>query len=139
MGSQKVRAVCAGGGALLIQTTIRFQHVPQGSFKGPVRFFPDARHQLAVIELDRGAPQIAHFEQLAQETGERRCKAEQKPGRRTDFNVPRKNPDLVPVLADQLIFELEMWLAMHEDLKSTRRVRMLFDHLTESLLDYIKE
>ncbi len=53
-------------------------------------------------------------------------------------NVARRDPDLVPVLAGELMFELEMWLAMHESLKTTRRVRLLFDHLAEALLDYVK-
>ena len=29
-----------------------------------------------------------------------------------------------------------MWLAMHEDLKTSRRVRLLFDHLGRSLKAY---
>jgi DNA-binding transcriptional LysR family regulator len=50
------------------------------------------------------------------------------------LRIAEKNPDLVPVLADTMMFELEMWLVMHEDLKSTRRVRSLFDHLAEGLV-----
>jgi DNA-binding transcriptional LysR family regulator len=50
--------------------------------------------------------------------------------------VAARNPDLVPVLAGQAGFKLEMWLAMHEDLKSSRRVRLLFDHLGRSLKAY---
>lgn len=46
-------------------------------------------------------------------------------------------PDLVPVLADTLRFELEMWLVMHEDLRASRRVRLLFDHLAETLGAYV--
>lgn len=46
-------------------------------------------------------------------------------------------PDLVPVLADSLRFELEMWLCMHEDLRASRRVRLLFDHLAETLGAYV--
>jgi DNA-binding transcriptional LysR family regulator len=51
-------------------------------------------------------------------------------------NVAKKNPDLLPVLPD-LRFELEIWLAMHEDLRTTRRVRLLFDHLAEGLARYV--
>jgi hypothetical protein len=35
-----------------------------------------------------------------------------------------------------MAFELEIWLAMHEDLKSTRRIRLLFDHLSSALAHY---
>ncbi len=43
------------------------------------------------------------------------------------------DPDLVPVVPDEIRFELEMWLCMHEDLKTSRRVRLLYDHLAEEL------
>jgi hypothetical protein len=33
-------------------------------------------------------------------------------------------------------FSLEMWLAMHEDLRMNRRVRLLFDHLSSALTEY---
>jgi DNA-binding transcriptional LysR family regulator len=44
---------------------------------------------------------------------------------------------LVPVLADALAFELGIWVAMHRDLRSTRRVRLLFDHLVTHLRAYV--
>jgi DNA-binding transcriptional LysR family regulator len=53
-------------------------------------------------------------------------------------NLARRDPDLVPVLADTLMFELEMWLAMHESLRTTRRVRLLFDHLAGALAGYVR-
>ncbi|HEY1719811.1 MAG TPA: LysR family transcriptional regulator [Magnetospirillaceae bacterium] len=53
--------------------------------------------------------------------------------------VARRNSDLVPVLHDAIQFTLEMWLVTHEDLKADRRVRLLFDHLSESLTAYAKE
>jgi hypothetical protein len=31
-----------------------------------------------------------------------------------------------------------MWLAMHRDLKATRRIRLLFDHLASDLTTYVK-
>ena len=34
-------------------------------------------------------------------------------------------------------FEMEMWLAMHQALKSSRRVRLLFDHLAKHLRAYL--
>jgi len=51
--------------------------------------------------------------------------------------IARRDPNLVPVLADTFSFELEMWVVMHEDLKANRRMRLLFDHLVEALLVYV--
>jgi hypothetical protein len=42
----------------------------------------------------------------------------------------------VPVLPRAFHFRLEMWLALHEDLRGSRRVRLLFDHLAAELADY---
>ena len=46
---------------------------------------------------------------------------------------------LVPVLANAFHFELEMWVAMHENLKGSRRMRLMFDHLVEGLLQFVAE
>jgi DNA-binding transcriptional LysR family regulator len=51
--------------------------------------------------------------------------------------LARLNPDLLPVLRDTIRFEIPIWLVMHEDLRSTRRVRLLFDHLARSLAAYL--
>jgi DNA-binding transcriptional LysR family regulator len=48
-------------------------------------------------------------------------------------NIAMRTPELVPVLHEQIDFSMEIWLAMHEDLKATRRVRLLFDHLAAGL------
>lgn len=47
------------------------------------------------------------------------------------------DPDLVPVLPDEFGFSLEMWLAMHEDLRSVRRIRLLFDFLVQALEEWV--
>ncbi len=52
------------------------------------------------------------------------------------YGIARRDPDLVPVLPGAIKFELEMWLAMHKDLRGTRRMRLLFDHLAEGLAAY---
>ncbi|MEO8926371.1 MAG: LysR family transcriptional regulator [Caulobacteraceae bacterium] len=51
--------------------------------------------------------------------------------------IARSDPDLVPVLADLFAFDLEVWVVMHEDLKTSRRMRLLFDHLVERLKAYV--
>ena len=53
--------------------------------------------------------------------------------------IAARDPNLVPILAKNFGFELEMWVVMHEDLKANRRMRLLFDHLVEALLGYVAE
>lgn len=53
--------------------------------------------------------------------------------------LAERDPNLVRVLADSVRFELPMWLAMHESLRSVRRVRLLFDHLAEALQDWVAD
>jgi DNA-binding transcriptional LysR family regulator len=52
--------------------------------------------------------------------------------------IARRDPDLIPVLEDQFRAEMEFWVAMHEDLKSSRRMRLMFDWLAEGLSAYVK-
>jgi len=49
-----------------------------------------------------------------------------------------REPKLLPVLAGEVSFRLEMWVAMHESLRSTRRVRMMFEALGEGLAGYVR-
>ena len=53
-------------------------------------------------------------------------------------NIARRTPELVQVLPNAIQYALEVWLVMHEDLKTTRRVRLLFDHLAAGLTAYVK-
>ena len=53
-------------------------------------------------------------------------------------NLAAQAPELTPVLPKAIQFSLEVWLAMHEDLKSTLRVRLLFDHLAIGLKAYVQ-
>ncbi len=52
--------------------------------------------------------------------------------------IARRDPNLVHVLDDVFNFELEAWVVMHEDLKASRRMRLMFDHLVAGLTDYVK-
>lgn len=51
--------------------------------------------------------------------------------------IARRDCALVPVLPDRVRFTLDMWLAMHEDLRGSRRVRLLYDHLATGLCAYL--
>jgi DNA-binding transcriptional LysR family regulator len=53
-------------------------------------------------------------------------------------NIARRTPELVAVMPNAFHYALEVWLVMHEDLKATRRVRLLFDHLAAALTAYVK-
>lgn len=53
-------------------------------------------------------------------------------------HLAARDPNLVPVLADRLTLPLEMWLVMHEDLKASRRVRLLYDVLATELRDAVR-
>jgi DNA-binding transcriptional LysR family regulator len=52
--------------------------------------------------------------------------------------LARRDPDLVPVLPGAFRLMLDCWLAMHEDLRTSHRVRLLFDHLATELTAYLK-
>ena len=53
-------------------------------------------------------------------------------------NLAARTPELEPILPKTIQFSLEVWLAMHEDLKSTLRVRLLFDRLAIGLKAYVR-
>lgn len=52
--------------------------------------------------------------------------------------IARRDPDLIPVLEDVFRYELEIWVAMHEDLKTSRRMRLTFDWLVEGMGAYVR-
>ena len=52
------------------------------------------------------------------------------------YGIARRDPNLTPLLPDALTFELDTWVVMHEDLKNSRRMRLMFDHLVERVSAY---
>lgn len=54
------------------------------------------------------------------------------------YALAKRYPDLVPVLPGAITFELDVWIAMHEDLKTSRRMRLMFDHLAEEMSAYVR-
>ena len=52
--------------------------------------------------------------------------------------IARRTPELVAVLPGAVRFGLDVWLAMHEDLKPSRRVRLLYDWLAAALTAYLR-
>jgi DNA-binding transcriptional LysR family regulator len=53
------------------------------------------------------------------------------------LGIARREPDLIQLLPDGFVFELEVWVAMHEDLRAARRMRLMFDHLAAELQVYV--
>jgi DNA-binding transcriptional LysR family regulator len=52
--------------------------------------------------------------------------------------LARRSPDLVRLFKEEVAFTLEIWVAMHEDLKRVRRMRVAFDHLVASMKAYAR-
>lgn len=52
------------------------------------------------------------------------------------LGIARRDRNLVPVLHSELMVSLEMWLAMHRDLRGSRRIRLTFDRLAMDLAHY---
>jgi len=53
--------------------------------------------------------------------------------------IARRSKELVPVFPDQVSARLEIWLALHEDLRTSRRLRMMMEHLVAGLTDYVDQ
>lgn len=47
--------------------------------------------------------------------------------------IARHEPDLVHLLPDDFVLDLPVWIVMHEDLKTSRRYRAVFDALVEGM------
>jgi len=50
--------------------------------------------------------------------------------------IARGDPDLVAIFPGQIELSLELWLALHEDLRASRRLRLMMDHLATGLAEY---
>jgi DNA-binding transcriptional LysR family regulator len=56
----------------------------------------------------------------------------------SQLGIARRDKNLIPVLHSEFIFSMDVWLAMHRDLRSNHRIRLLFDHLAVDLTRYAK-
>lgn len=52
--------------------------------------------------------------------------------------IAEKEDDLIAILPNQISFDLEMWVVMHEDLKTHGSYRAVFNHFVEQLTRLIK-
>lgn len=53
--------------------------------------------------------------------------------------VAEADPSLLPVLPEVTVAEVPIWIAMHEDRRRLRRLRLLFDHLAAGLAAYLAD
>ncbi|MBD8871579.1 LysR family transcriptional regulator [Rhodanobacter sp. DHB23] len=53
--------------------------------------------------------------------------------------LARRERQLVPVLPEAFGLDLDTWLVMHEDQRTNRRVRLVYDYLFEALATYVAE
>jgi DNA-binding transcriptional LysR family regulator len=53
------------------------------------------------------------------------------------IGIAQRDASLVPVLADQITFSLDMWLLTHGDLRRNKRVMALYRYLTQHLSAYV--
>jgi DNA-binding transcriptional LysR family regulator len=56
----------------------------------------------------------------------------------SQLGIARREKNLVPVLHSVLVIPMDCWLVMHRDLRTSRRIRLLFDHLAIRLADYAR-
>lgn len=52
--------------------------------------------------------------------------------------IARRN-GLVRVMPNVAVFQLGVWIVMHENLRGSRRMRLMFDHLVEGVTAYVRE
>jgi DNA-binding transcriptional LysR family regulator len=52
--------------------------------------------------------------------------------------IAQRDPTLVPVLREVFVAHLDVWIVMHEDLRTTRRIRIAFDALVEGMSAHVR-
>ncbi len=53
------------------------------------------------------------------------------------IGIARRDDQLVHLLRESFVFKLGIWIAMHGNLRASRRMRLMFDHLAAGLADYV--
>lgn len=51
--------------------------------------------------------------------------------------LAQRYTELVPMLQKEVHFEIDVWIVMHEDHKTSLRMRLMFDHLAKELAEYV--
>jgi DNA-binding transcriptional LysR family regulator len=53
------------------------------------------------------------------------------------LGIARRDPDLVRVAPEVFSVSLDVWVVMHQDLRASHRMRLMFDHLAGALSAYV--
>lgn len=53
--------------------------------------------------------------------------------------VARLEPELIPVLANTMMYQRDIWLVTHPDLREVRRIRLLYERLATALSHYARD
>ena len=53
------------------------------------------------------------------------------------IGIARRDDQLEHLLPESFVFKLGIWIAMHGNLRTSRRMRLMFDHLAAGLADYV--
>lgn len=109
---------------LSAHTIIGFDADPWGTGMLAARSTPVSR-DIFNLRTDSG---LAQFEALRAGYGIGGCQEA----------FARRHPELMPVMHGDFRIMLDCWVVMHENLRTSRRVRLLFDHLVAELTTYIK-
>ncbi|MFT8886104.1 MAG: LysR family transcriptional regulator [Acetobacter papayae] len=56
----------------------------------------------------------------------------------SQLGIAKRDRNLVPVLHNELLFSMDVWVAIHPDMRSDRRIRLMFDYLVRELTHYAK-
>lgn len=56
----------------------------------------------------------------------------------SQLGIARQDRNLVPVLHGELLFSMDVWVAIHPDMRGDRRIRLTFDYLVKELTHYAK-
>ena len=56
----------------------------------------------------------------------------------SQLGIAKRDRNLVPVLHTELIFSMDVWVAIHPDMRSDRRIRLMSDYLVRELTHYAK-
>ena len=56
----------------------------------------------------------------------------------SQLGIARQDRNLVPVLHTDLLFSMDVWVAIHPDMRRDRRIRLTFDYLVRELTHYAK-
>ena len=53
--------------------------------------------------------------------------------------IARRDPNLLPVFMKEIGVTLDIWLALHEDMRTSKRLRLMIDHLSDGLAAYVAQ